>query len=666
MNYSNALRHAITTFREQLERRQQQRRKDRLAKTRAGREMDTARQASLPLAMSRDVKALFDAVAASVAQDRDRYVLPVAPVAEVSAEDHEAPGQPTAQQPHTLDTATVVPSMHVQFLWDRWHKVSRVLPQTEDVGTAALPPAIAACNSLVMSEIAHLMEENTARPPIAPQLVMKLRQAIQAFSEERHNDALILLKNVLHSDPHNHMILMILSQMQYAMAGNGMHNLLHEARDNAQHSIVFSEKLPPGRLAFYRYLAIVSELPISAERALEWLRETDLLDPRLLTGKHGLLSQHGLHLRAWAILAGIPASLWGEQEFTSIRDLMIHVNGGAAVYLAWLRTPLLDAAAMGKTVPILDELEVLLHTCAQQYMDVTGALRQLPLRTSDKPWLLRVRYLHTLVQVAPIPNLDHALCNVALDGQSWSKDVSPDPELHAALGMRDLTYWRLWCLVITPYKDIQLPYLLPADETILDGDLIAACDQMLETLQQAEKQQIRPHLWNDLKPWMTRWQMDHLLAAGTGSNKPRTRFAPSLSPYTHLYRLWQEPVMMGLLASDLIVENARRGGFASLFEIAGAFEGAHRLLESPVHGLVPAQKRALAAAHRYNPRKFKSVAQEFGGVSGNGMMMVLMPLGLMGMVAGIVTFSSSWGQALGLILALAGVAGILVLNIKSE
>jgi hypothetical protein len=227
-----------------------------------------------------------------------------------------------------------------------------------------------------------------------------------------------------------------------------------------------------------------------------------------------------------------------------------------------------------------------------------------------------------------------------------------------------VSYWRLWTLVLTPFKDMRQPYLLPAEEIIHDGDLLASCDQLLATLVASEKSLIKAHLWEDLKPWMTRWQLDHLLAASTGSNKPRNRFAPSLPPYTSLYRIFQEPPVSGLLPSEIIIENAKRGAFSSLFEVVAALEGAGRLINDPVHGIVASQKRALAAANRYNPKKFKTVAQEFGGSSGNGFLMLAMPVGVLGLVAAVVSFSANWGQALGLLLALGGVAGVVALNLK--
>jgi hypothetical protein len=658
MSSSGALHHALLTFREQLERRQQQRREERLAKTRATQNLPPPGTA--PIALSMDVKALFDAVMASVARDRDRYTqaggfVTAAPVAAKPEGEVEDAPPPYAQVP-------ITPTSHMQTMWDAWKQADPLLPSEP---TEGLPPAMAACATILRHELAALMQDNSHKAIVAPALLAKIRQAVQAFMEQRPNDAVTLLKNVLHSDPHNHIILAILSQILYAMAASGAQTTLHDARDHGQRCTIFTDKITPEKLAYFRYMTIVSELAFGPEKALEWLRETGMLKAAELAGPQGLFSQRGIYLRAWAILAHIPTHLWDEHEFEALRDLVLKVIGGAAVYAAWFRNPLLQAMSLNKSPnAAMEEIEHVVYGARANHEETAGALHQLPLQTSDKAWLLRVRYLHSVVRVAPIPAFDQALCHIAVDGHAWTEGQTPDNELRAVLDYRDISYWRLWALVMTPYKDVRQPYLLPAEETMRDGDMLASCDQMLASLQEAEQARIRKHLWEDLKPWMVRWQLEHLLAAGTGSNKPRTRFAPSLPPYTSFYRLWQEPVVSAMLASELIAENAMRGGFASMFEVLAAMEGAYRLLDDPVHGLQATQKRALEAAHQYNPKKFPSVSSEFGGVSGGSVMLLLLPVGLIGLFAGVLSFSANWSQAFGLLLALAGVGGVIAVNLK--
>ncbi len=669
---SNPLRHALVSFKEQLERRQQERRAERIARTRA--EQNSEPLGNMPLASSPDVKALFQRIKNSVELDTNRYAqellmpeagavaLPAfdsaaAPVSEAlpaAGDEAAAPASPTF--------AGVTPSVHILHLWESWNRIENLIPNTPE--RAAPHPSM--CSALLMAEVTYLIQEQAQKPIMPGSMLMKVKQAVQAYLDGRTNDTITLLKNVLHNDPHNHSVLMMLSQILYAQATKGVQNALPEAREYAQRSTIYSDKLRASQLALYRYLAISTERAFGPERALEWLRETSMLDVQDMNASgEGLMGDRGMYLRGWAVLSSIPVDMWQDSELAQVKQLVTKAIGGVAVYLAWLRAPMLAAASLSKTpLPHVDEIEILLKAAMVSYSEHATALKQLPLKTSDKPWLLRVRFLNALVQVAPVPAFDQAMLQMSLDGQSWNEGGSPDPELRATLGLREISYWRLWALVLTPFKDMRQPYLLPAEETIHDGDMLASCDQLLATLATTEKQLIKPHLWDDLRPWLVRWQLDHLLAASTGSNKPRNRFAPSLPPYTSLYRIWQDPPIGGLLPSEIILECAKRGAFASLFEVLAALDGAGKLINDPVHGLIASQKRALAAANRYNPKKFKTVAAEFGTNAGNSLLILVMPIGLLGLIAAIVSFSANWGQAMGLILALAGIAGVVALNLK--
>lgn len=666
---SNPLRHAIVSFREQLDRRQQERRNERIAKTRA--EQDHEPLGSLSLTLSPDVRNLFLRIKNAVDQDINRYNLEILEesYAADGADSMPLPPTPVTELPEDGKEAAAVvhagvsPSVHLIHLWERWLRMETIIPNTHQ--SAAPYPNL--CAALLMNEVNYLSQENSQKAVMPVGMLMKIKQSVQAFLDGRTNDTVTLLKNVLHNDPHNHSVLMILSQVLYYLAAKGTQNVLPEARDFAQRSTIFSDKQKSAQLALYRYLAIVTERSVGPERAVEWLRDTGMLDVNNLvkTGEEGLMVERGTYLRGWYILSTIPVELWQDSEFDALKDLVTRVIGGLTIYMVWFRAPLLAAAGLSKTpLAQVDEIEYLLKSALTSYGEHANALRQLPLTTSDYPWLLRVRFLNSVVQVAPVPGFDQAMLQVSLDGHSWNEGNSPDPELRATVGLREISYWRLWGLVLTPFKDMRQPYLLPAEETTHDGDLLASCDELLATLVSAEKQLIKAHLWDDLKPWMVRWQLEHLLAASTGSNKPRGRFAPSLPPYTSLYRIWQEPQVAALLPSEIIAENARRGAFASMFEIIAAMEGAGKLINDPVHGLLASQKRALQAANQYNPKKFKSVAAEFGSSAGSGLLMMLLPVGMLGLLAAVITFSANWGQALGLILAMSGIAGVVALNLK--
>ncbi len=670
---STSLRHAINSFSEQLQHRQQERRTQRIAATRAEQE-DSTTMASIPL--SPDVRAFFTHIAQSVQRDRQRYHLAIAMGVENSEQNAAANAVPGAlpdespfsivEAPENQDAAAVAlahvsPGPHVLLLWDEWMRNERLIPSVEDSQSMGRSP----CGALLVAELNKLTQDTTAKPAMAMSLIGKTKQSVQAFLDGRTNDAVTLLKNALQSDPHNHSILMSLSQISYWLATKGVQNVLPEARDFAQRSTIYSEKQTPSQMAFYQYTAIVTESAFGPERTLEWLRDSGMLNTDNFSDNgDSLLAERGLYLRAWYLLSQVPVELWHEAEFRALLNLVTKVVGGATVYLAWFRTPLLTAASLGKDIPILEEIERLVHSAYRLHSNHYTAFQQLSPQSGDKPWLLRVRFLSAVKAIMTVPAFDQAALHFSLDGQSWEENMTPDPELRATTGLRELTYWRLWALVLTPYKDIRQPYLMPAEETASDLSLLASCEELLTTLATTERNLIKAHLWDDLKPWLVRWQLEHLLAASTGSNKPRSRFAPSLPPYTHLYRAWQDPPISSLLPSEIIAENARRGAFASFFEITAALEGANRLINDPVHGLVASQKRALAAANRYNPKKFKTVAQEFGSSGGSGLLMLLMPVGLLGLMAAVFTFSANWGQALGLMLALGGVAGVVALNLK--
>ena len=668
---STSLRHAISSFTEQLQHRQQERRTQRIATTRAEQE-DANTMAPIPL--SPDVRAFFNHVAHRVQLDRQRYNLAVSlstgdaalPTPDSTLTPAEASPLSIAEIPEHNDAsalalASISPGPHLQALWDEWARNEHLLPGAED----SLAHGRSPCAALLVAELNKLTQDTSAKPAMAVSLIGKIKQSVQAFLDGRTNDTVTLLKNALHTDPHNHSILMSLSQISYWLATKGVQNVLPEARDYAQRSTIYSEKQNPTQMAFYQYTAIVTESAFGHERTLEWLRDSGMLDTDNFTGSTaGLLAERGIYLRAWYLLSLVPVELWQESDFRRLRNLVTKVIGGATVYLMWFRTPLLTAASMEKDIPELEDIERLLHSAYRLHTSHYAAFQQISPQSGDKPWLLRVRFLNTVKSVIAIPHFDQAALHFALDGQSWDENVTPDPELRATTGLRELTYWRLWGLVLTPFKDIRQPYLLPAEETASDLSLLASCEELLTTLASTEHNLIKAHLWDDLKPWLVRWQLEHLLAASTGSNKPRTRFAPSLPPYTSLYRVWQDPPVSSLLPSEIIAENARRGAFASFFEITAALEGANRLINDPVHGLVASQKRALAAANRYNPKKFKTVAQEFGSSGSGGLLLLLMPMAMLGLIAAVITFSANWGQALGLILALGGVAGVVAINLK--
>lgn len=654
------IRNTLATLRKQVDKRQQERRNLRIEKSKAD-DDGSGRRVMMPI--SKDLMTFFSEVSRTVVADQRRYLVQ-APVPEQPVQnDVEQPPVGTVEAaPAPVRAVAEGPEGLLAGLMAKWQELAQVIPVRP---TEHLSGPAAVCFGLMQSELELLTQEQSEKMNVSLPVLSKLQQAVRAFEAGRAMDTITLLKNILQGDPHNHRVLALLSQVLYYMACNGTPTMLPEAREFAQRSMILSDKLKPERLMFYRYLALSSERYFGHERVLEWLRETGVLDPKILAGKDGLLGHGTLALRVWALLASIPPELWGNAEFDALKTVTLRALGGAAMYVAWFHPQVVHAVNLPKNLfEIVDEIERHLFVAYEQYRDVAQSMRQLPLKTGSMGWFVRVRFLNTLAQVCPTPSFDQVLFYMALDGRAWRENVFPDQELRTLLQDSTLNYWYLWAMVVTPFKDVRLPYLLPADETVGDGPLLVQCDKMLHWLKILEKERLKPGLWDDLKPYLSHWQMDHLLAAGIGSNKPRQRFTPNLIPYSHFYRRWQLPVAVNVLASELIAETARRGGFASFYEIIAAFEGAVRLLDYPKFGLLANQREALERGRKHNPKKFSNVAMPDG--MGAGTMMILLPVGIMGMATLILQFSANFGQAAGLILALLGIGGVLMLNMRKE
>lgn len=647
-----SLLHGITAFETQINQRQHHKRAVRLAR---GKDTPQPEAQSLIQHGYGDVHHWFAQALASAVQDSQQLVPPSPPLLDPTA----PPSPPIPQPPVSPFMAT---------LFSQWHDLTPpppLLPEEETL--LALPPTPhQVIAQIFQTELTSLQDPTNHAPgrlPLSATLINKLKQAEQAFLTDRAKDTITILRNALTGDPHNHLVLHLMSQVLYYLTHNGQQGALPEARELAQRSCIQSDRLHPEKLALYRYRAVTTERAFGPERTLEWLRDHDLLNPARLCGPHGLLAEQGRALKAWAILSTIPPTLWTQHEFTALHDVLNRAVGGAAMYLIWFHKSLEDTQNKSKMpLPNLSDITQLMQNVQLAYAEVAPALRSLPLTTSPHPWILRVQFLHTLVQMAGHPTLPQVLSHINLAGDQWERHSFPTTKIQVMLKDNDIDYWQLWCLFLTPYKNLRQHFLLPAEETAQDGDLLAAADQLLEQLRKLEQSLLVPQ-HETLKAWLPKWQLDHLLAAATGSNKPRLRFTPGLSPYANFYRHWQKPEIQHLLPSEIIAATAARGAFASLFEIQAAFLGAARLLHDPEHGLITMQKRALALARRQNPSKFSKISDPGGGFSGNlqGLGSLILPFGGLGAAAAVVSLSANLGQAVGLLLALAGVVGVLFL-----
>jgi hypothetical protein len=637
----------LTLFSEKLEKSQSRRRKTRLDRTHAQEKL-TDEGFGRNIALSPDVASLLGQVRQHVEAEKNRYT-PPAPV----AIDPESPPATTPAAPVPL----LAPSAFLQDLHQKLVPLLQPAPQADLPEN--LDPRIKAYAALFAEELTALGTETTLLGNTGATIIPRLKQAQQAIYMDRMQDALTLLRTAYKANPHSHLLLYLLSQFLYLMHALGHQGNLPEARELAQKSLIATDKTTAEHLLRYRYRANVTELGHDPERTLGWLRDTAMLDPGHLKGKQHLLAGRGLFLQAWAILGKIPVGLWGEHEFRHIKHLVSAIPGGALLYIYYLRTPFLDHAATRKDpLPMVVSLEKYLSTARLLYTDIAEPLAQLAKLPATAPWTIRTRYARALATVAPTPGFDHVLLHIALDGYSILPGF-PDQQLRLALDDNNVSYWSLWAGCLSPERESRLSHLMPAAETLEDHDLLQELNQLLPALRQLEQKLVKPG-WAEILPWMPRWQLDHLLALGTGSNKPRSRFAPALPPYSNYYRRWSEPVPTGTLPSDLIAENARNGGFASLFEALAALEGGSRLVIDPVHGLVPAQKRALAAARKANPKKYGHL--NYDSPSSPLMRTLFLAALLAGGVGAAVRLTENIGQAIGLSLVIAGFIGILAVQ----
>lgn len=648
------LQHKLSMLRQTLEQRQQQRRTQRLEDIKKS---NTETQALLIKPTQSETMMFLAHILATIKRDEQRLQIPA-----TNAEGQVA-APPAPMSAYNLPTSPLLAPLVETYL-----STEPLVPLPHAEAQANFPNTPSAhVLALMQSELELLIETNTQLGNIPGPLLAKLKQAIAAYGEGRTSDTVTVLKNALTGDPHNQTLLMCLSQVLYAQAAKGTATALPEARDYAQRSTIANQKQRPARLPLYQYLAVVTERAFSEERAIEWLRDTDLLAIAPMQTSKGLFVNYGIPLRAWGILATISPNLWHESEFRALRLLVTHVVGGAALYLCWLREPLIQAAAISKTpLPELEGIDKLLQSAALAHSVIVTGLTKINTTPTSAPWILRWRWLQTLMQTCGTPALETVLLHIALDGQNWRENIYPDKELQVLLDDPTMNTWRVWAQSMTPFKDVRKAYLIPHDELAIDADVFKDIESMLGLLKSAEQERVRGAIWNEIKPWLVRWQMEHFLAATTGSNQPRTRFAPTLAPFSTFYRRWQEPQFSGLLASEVIAETARRGGFANWFEVMAAFDGALRLMDDPNNGLQATQKRAFAAAQKKNPAKFAGKAVDFGRPAGNGMGMAILPLGFVGALFAIFTMAANTSQAIGLSLALFGLAGVVMLNLSSK
>lgn len=514
----------------------------------------------------------------------------------------------------------------------------------------------------ILADLKNLLEtvqnDPTLLQAVGAMAIQRLKTAAQALENERVGDTITVLKTALRADPHNTLVLFTLSQLEYAMAATGQSNALPEAREHAQKASFNTEKIPAVILTRIRLKNVIAESAFDTQRATDMLRDYGLLQPSLMRHKEGLMAFEGMALYAWVLAAHLGTGDWKEGDFENLASLAHSVVGGAWVYLAFYRAQLVGSTGAARLSPAIQTLENSLMQAAQAYAELAQGFTNFA-AMRETPWVVRNRYLAILQTCASTPAFDHVLLHIALDGSGHKNEVYPDAELRAALHTKGIPYWRQWAVSLASARENRQPHAMPFNEAAYDASLPEHASSLLLELQNAERSFIDATIWNDILPWMPRWSMEHLLAAGTGSSKARLRFTPSLMPYSHFYRIWNEPLPSQTMPSEIILQTAQNGAFGSFHEVVAAFHGAARLLTDPEHGLKKTQMKALALAKQQQPDKFRHMS--FTDQNGGKHIGVLLVVGLLviGTVAAF-TLSTNLAAAFGLMLALFGVSGVLL------
>lgn len=647
---SRKLAQAILELRAKVEQHGSERRDTRVSAVRDARDEPTG-NGLRGMQLSADVQALTNALLTAVARDCNVYQRTV----EFGLPDPATPATPSLP----LAAGFVQATAHELA---PWLKPPATVHEMEQLAPPSRHYAM-----LLQAEISRLSDEALGMTGTAKTSLAKLQSAYKAFTEQRHTDAHTILKNISRNEPNNNMLLFLLSQFQYLMASLGHSETLPDARDLAQKAMIDNERFNQQQMIFIRYHSAAAETQYDPAKALGWMREHGLLHVGLFLNQQGLASFQSLPLKAWGLLAGIDTSHWTAAETENMKTLVMDVVGGGWLYFALLRGKLQEDALRRKDpLPHADDIEAVLVQAHQAYTVLVPQLAEFPTKTSPLPWLVRSRYLNTLMQAAPRPTFDQILLNIAFNAQYWRIGSYPDPEVCHVLGDPHFAYWKLWAQTLTPLRERRQPQTFPAADALLDAQALPLCDQLLELLRQEEAARIKADVWDKVRPWMIQWSLDHLLAAGTGSNQPRSRFAPRNTTLSALYQRWAKSTRTSILYSDLIHAMAGNGGFGNVQEVMAAFEGAYRLIDDPAHGLAAVQKRALQAAKKQDPAQYGKLHIADERVGTGKLLLALLPLGLVGGIVGVAMSTQNLGQAIGLTLALAGFVGIAMIGLSKK
>lgn len=647
------LRAVLDEIQSKLAQQSQRIRKERVKKIKGDDEAISLRG----LQLAADVKTIFQILNDTVTSDIRAYYPPL---------------PPEAQQP-TVQTVTPPPTPLLPTAGYAVWLAAELAPHLPPRPQSNVPhDPLRIFQRIFDAEMKDLSQEGPLLGALGAAFVPKLQKAHKAFEEGRHSDVITILKTALRGAPSNNVMLFILSQYLYYLTATGQRDALPEARDFAQKAMMANDKMPEDKLLQYRYLSLAAERSHDENHVIAWIREHNLLSSKPFYGREGLAANKTLSLRTWVLAAGLSHALWHEAEITALKELVMSVVGGGAFYLFFCRTRLLEMPHINDNpIPALDAIESTLTVAYQHHHRLRDNLTAFAAIPATIPWTVRQRYLRTFLAVAsPPPTFDQTLMNISLDGQYWNHGALPDTGFRAALADgNDMSYWRLWAHSLAQASEISSYALIPATEAMSEAETIPLCDKALTLLAHNEAKLMRPGVWEEIKPWLNKWQLAHFLAAATGSNHPRDAFAPRTAPLASLYRRWNKTMPSAILASEVLQHTAQQGGFANTAEIQMALEGAAHLIDDPTHGMVATQKRALKAAKQQNPGS-KFDALSMGDVDlGAGfqqILTILLPIGLLGGFGAIIMNSQNIGQTIGLSLALLGVTGMVLLTFSKK
>ena len=440
---------------------------------------------------------------------------------------------------------------------------------------------------------ANFMQDNLGLyGPAGVGSLQKVRQAESYAADGNFTATLRMLKSAKSSDPHNNTICYLVSQACYALVLAGNTDLLPEARSEAQKSANASEHLPPELLMLYRYEAAAVERAITDKKSTEWLKEFYLLDVEPISGQEGLGRAEGDYLKPWLLLANSKPGTWGDYIFESIAQMATHAVGGAALYIHLLR-PLVEAEVKKRAVPpsCIEDLEKNLGTAYAAYTYLSRAFGTWQTAEEQFPWTVRNRFLSDFYNAGKFPTFDEVLMNVSLSGRGYEMNATPVQNFKN-FGYHGENYWRLWAIVLAPEQAKKINNMLPAVETELEKKIYKEFETAFAKLVEAETALLDMTDFADCQPHMMTFTMDHLVGASTKKKDARSAFAPAVSPFSNLYRQWNEGAPAQVRPSDIIKFAASQGGFGSAQEVLAAIDGAFILIKDPTYGLKkPANRR---------------------------------------------------------------------------